>query len=165
VGVGVSDFEGPTRVLGFKETFRFTKSDGSPSLIYLRVGDSSTFVERKHESIHDPDGNNIELSQLSREALQVKAAPTLLRHRRHVGSNHEHAMANHSEGLQCYIRASFAGLAPLREIWTCCGLILDSRKGAKLAKENRLHDGYARTHTKFASESGQINRVGELPYL
>lgn len=49
VGVGVSDLPKALHFyvdqLGFKEAFRLKKSDGSPLLIYLQIGDSNSFVE------------------------------------------------------------------------------------------------------------------------
>jgi catechol 2,3-dioxygenase-like lactoylglutathione lyase family enzyme len=49
VGIAVSDLDRALHFyvgqLGLKETFRLNHPDGSPMLVYLQVGNSSTFVE------------------------------------------------------------------------------------------------------------------------
>jgi lactoylglutathione lyase len=49
VGVAVSDLQVALHFyvdqLGFKEAFRLKRPDGTPVLVYLRVGDSNSFVE------------------------------------------------------------------------------------------------------------------------
>jgi catechol 2,3-dioxygenase-like lactoylglutathione lyase family enzyme len=49
VGLAISDAQPALHFyieqLGLKEAFRLNRPDGSPNLIYLRVGDTNTFVE------------------------------------------------------------------------------------------------------------------------
>ena len=49
VGLAISDLQPALHFyidqLGLKEAFRLARPDGTPTLIYLRVGDSNTFVE------------------------------------------------------------------------------------------------------------------------
>jgi len=49
VGLAISDLQPALHFyieqLGLKEAFRLNRPDGSPNLIYLRVGDTNTFVE------------------------------------------------------------------------------------------------------------------------
>lgn len=137
VGIAVSNLQKALHFyvgqLGLKEAFRLNRPDGKPWLVYLQVGDSSTFIElfpgtktatspplpkpfhfgffvknlqetlhklqargyhlppdaferaAKVEAdgtllyfIHDPDGNRIELSQVTPQSYEAKAAPALL---------------------------------------------------------------------------------------
>ena len=131
VGIAVSDLEKALHFyvdqLGLKESFRLKKPDGTPSLIYLRVAGSDTFVElfpgtakapqprpyhfglfvtNLQATLHalqgrgyslapdcfekaakvqadgtllyfikDPDGNNIELSEMTPGSFQAKTRP------------------------------------------------------------------------------------------